>query len=107
MKDLVYVGIMGSIVALDRTTGSERWRTKLRGSQCVLFSLDGPGIYAIANGVAYCVDAATGAILWTNPLKGLGLGLATISVASAPQDQVQALAVIRARSAAAANSAAS
>jgi outer membrane protein assembly factor BamB len=106
MKDLVFVGIRGALVALDRTTGTERWRTRLKGQQPILFTLDGPGLYATANGEAFCLDAATGAVLWNNPLKGLGLGLATIALGAMPPEQVQALAAIRARQAQAAAGAA-
>jgi outer membrane protein assembly factor BamB len=30
--DLLFAGLRGQVVALDKTTGSERWRTKLKGA---------------------------------------------------------------------------
>ena len=77
-RDLVYVGIGGSVVALDRTTGSERWRTRLKRNQLVMLTTDGERLYASVLGQAYCLDPTTGTVLWNNPLKGLGLGIATM-----------------------------
>jgi len=82
--NLIFIGIKGTTLALDRATGQEVWRTKLIGSDFanVVF-LDGD-LYATTDGELFCLDAATGKLRWQNPLKGLGLGLVTIA---APQSQ--------------------
>ncbi len=68
-------GISGHVVAIDPTTGSELWRTKLKGSDIVTTVLQDGRIYAGTKGELFCVDPSSGAVLWRNNLKGLGLGL--------------------------------
>ena len=77
-RDFVYVGIGGHVVALDGSTGTERWRTKLKGSDFVSVVSDGSRLYAVARGELYCLDGTLGTILWQNRLKGMGMGLATV-----------------------------
>ncbi len=83
MRDTVFVGIGGYAAALDRATGSEVWRTKLRGSDFVNVAVDGRDVFASTRGRLYCLDATTGTIKWENELKGLGLGLVGIAGAGA------------------------
>ena len=73
-SNAVILGVGGHVVALDTTTGSELWRTKLKGSDFVTISIQDGRIYAGARGEVFCLDSA-GMILWHNNLKGLGLGL--------------------------------
>jgi outer membrane protein assembly factor BamB len=68
----LYIGLGGHVVAIDRDTGAELWRCKLRSSSFVTISVEGDAIYAGANGELFCVDAATGTIRWHNKLRGLG-----------------------------------
>jgi len=74
----IYLGIRGSVIALDRRTGVEYWRTPLKG-EFVNVALDGDSIYASARGEIFCLDAMTGRIRWHNPLKGMGWGMCTIA----------------------------
>jgi len=74
----VYVGIKGSVVALDRATGAQRWQAKLKGSGFVALHRDDRHLYATASGEIFCLDPATGTVVWHNPLKGMGLGLASM-----------------------------
>jgi outer membrane protein assembly factor BamB len=80
-SNLLYIGINGTAIALDRATGQEAWRTPLKGSDFVNVALVDGDLYATTRGELFCLDAATGSIRWKNPLTGLGLGL--ISIASA------------------------
>ena len=72
------VGLAGQVVAIDATTGAERWRTKLTRSNFVQVARDENRIYAASAGQLFCLDPSTGAILWRNSLKGLGYGIASL-----------------------------
>ena len=80
----VYVGIKGHVLALDGATGTERWRTKLKGSDFVHVVSDGTRLFAAVRGELFCLDGATGAVLWHNRLAGMGHGLASVLPGSAP-----------------------
>ena len=77
-REMVYIGIKGTIVALDSMTGDEVWRRQLTGSSFVTVGQDGASVYAAANGEVFCMDKVTGTPRWHNPLKGLGTGLVTL-----------------------------
>jgi outer membrane protein assembly factor BamB len=79
MRDMVVVGLCGYAVALDRATGSEVWRTSLKGADFVNVVLDGGDVFVGSKGRLYCLDASTGTIRWANELKGLGWGIVSIS----------------------------
>jgi outer membrane protein assembly factor BamB len=80
--DLIYVGIKGTALALDRATGEEVWRTELKGSDFVNLVLDGGDLLASARGEIFCLDPTSGEIRWNNPLRGLGWGLAAFAGSS-------------------------
>jgi len=77
--NLLFIGIGGKVLALDRATGREIWRTDLISSDFVNLTVDGGDLYAAAEGELYCLDPATGQIRWHNRLKGLGRGLIAIA----------------------------
>ena len=99
---LVYIGIKGTVVALDRETGMEVWRTPLAGMDFVNVAIVGADLFASARGEVYALEPGTGAIRWHNPLKGLGRGILTI----APGGQISASAEKKRRDAQAAGAAA-
>lgn len=80
--NLVYLGIKGTVVALDRATGAEIWRAELKGADFVNLVIDGENLYASARGEIFCLDALSGETRWHNPLKGLGYGLIAIATPS-------------------------
>jgi outer membrane protein assembly factor BamB len=81
----IFVGIAGRVVALDRATGTELWRSELKGRDFVnVVQLDGD-LYAATKGELFSLNPADGSIRWRNGLKGLGWGL--ISIASADSQQ--------------------
>jgi len=94
ISDLVFVGIKGSVVALNRETGVQVWATHLKGRGFVNAVLDAGRVLAISSGEIFCLDASTGEGMWHNPLKGFGLGLSTIATESAPQGNVTAAAAM-------------
>jgi outer membrane protein assembly factor BamB len=78
--ETLYVGIRGSVVALDRKTGAIVWQRQLKGWETPLLAWDGAHVYASVVGEVFCLDAQTGQLLWENPLKGLGTGICTLLV---------------------------
>jgi glucose dehydrogenase len=85
-KSLLLSGIKGHVIALDKATGSERWRTRLKGAQFVHLVTDGNVVFASTSGEVFALDAATGTVLWNNPLKTMGLGLVSLLVEGARGD---------------------
>ncbi|MFN0112409.1 MAG: PQQ-binding-like beta-propeller repeat protein [Blastocatellia bacterium] len=81
----IYLGIKGAVIAINRATGEELWRTTLKGSDFVNIVLDGNQIYATTRGEIFCLDTQTGEPRWHNELKGLGLGLISIATPSGSQ----------------------
>jgi outer membrane protein assembly factor BamB len=85
---LIFIGIAGCVIALDRGTGQEVWRTALKGGDFVnVVALD-DALYATTKGELFCIDPATGILRWQNQLKGLGRGLVTIATADGQQTVV-------------------
>ena len=106
-SDLVFIGIKGSVVALNRATGQQVWTTQLKGSDFVNVVLQDGAILASCYGEIFCLDPLTGKALWHNPLKGFGTGLATIATEQNPASgNAPVLAEKRRRDEAAAASAA-
>lgn len=100
----IFIGIRGTVLALETSSGTEVWRTKLSGSHFVNVAVDGEAIYASTNGELFCLSAASGTIRWKNQLKGLGMGLVTIGLpgqntAAAMNAQMQADAAAEAAAA--------
>ena len=81
-SDLIFIGIKGSIIALDRGTGQQVWATHLKGSDFVNVVLEDDRVLASCYGEIFCLEPATGNALWHNPLKGFGVGVATIATAA-------------------------
>jgi outer membrane protein assembly factor BamB len=83
-REAVYVGIRGTVLALDRSSGAEMWRADLKRGDFVNVVLDRDAVFAATKGELFCLDSATGKILWNNELKGLGRGLMTVVTAGSP-----------------------
>lgn len=78
-SSLLFIGVKGTVLAIDRATGQEVWRCTLKGGDFVNIVLEDGDLYASTHGELFCLDVSTGAIRWHNPLKGLGWGLITIA----------------------------
>lgn len=81
---LVYVGIKSQVVAFDRRTGVEVWRTALpakykSSASFVNVMRDAEGLFATCAGELFALDPRDGTLLWSDPLKGLGTGLVTMA----------------------------
>jgi len=101
--DLLLLATKNHAVALHKDTGEILWKTKLPGGfggEFVTLLADDQLVFAHARGFVSCLELATGKLLWTNELKGLGYGLASLAFpggASAPDAaSLQALAAQRA-----------
>ena len=87
---LIFVGLNGYALALDRDTGEIVWSNDQMKSGYVTLLLDGDRLIASTNGYIYCLDPATGDIRWHNPLKGYGMGAPT-ALASVRSDGMHLL----------------
>src|SRR5262245_59167815 len=74
---LIFVGLNGYAVALDRDTGEIAWSNNKMHSGYVTLLLDGDRLIVSTNGYIYALDPATGEILWHNPMSGYGGGTPT------------------------------
>jgi outer membrane protein assembly factor BamB len=79
MADTVFVGLKGTVVAIDRTSGETRWSTELKGSDFVNVSVVDGDLYAACRGRLYRLDPDSGTIQWRNDLPRLGWGVVTIA----------------------------
>ncbi len=86
MAKIIYLGVRGSVVAIDSATGQAVWSTSLKGAEFVNVVLDGNNLFATTRGEIFCLDPQGGGIRWHNPLKGYGLGLITIAGEGIPQN---------------------
>jgi hypothetical protein len=85
-RELLFVGIKNVVVALDQGDGTEAWRAQLKGGDFVTVLWDGENLFAANNGEVFRLDPASGAVVWTNPMKGLRKGV--VSLASRRADKV-------------------
>lgn len=74
VEDLIFVGLNGYAVALNRDTGELVWSNDQMKSGYVTLLLDFDRLIVSTNGYIYCLDPLTGNIQWHNPLKGYGAG---------------------------------
>lgn len=77
IEQLVFVGLNGYALALDRDSGEIVWSNDKMRSGYVTLLLDGDRLIVSTNGYMYCLDPLTGKIQWHNPLTGYGIGAPT------------------------------
>ena len=78
ISDLIFIGIKGSVIALDRATGEQVWATHLKGYDFVNVLVENGTLFATCYGEVFCLNPLTGEGLWHNRLKGLGTGLVRV-----------------------------
>jgi len=78
-SNILYLGIKGSVIALNAATGEVLWTVHLKSSEFVNVVLDGDNLYAATQGEIFCLDPQTGVGRWHNELKGFGWGLVSIA----------------------------
>jgi len=84
-RNLIYIGIHGSVLALDRATGQTVWQANLVGGDFVNVVQDNGELYAATKGEVFRLDPSNGEIRWQNKLPGLGRGLITFAGAETQQ----------------------
>ncbi|MFO0969613.1 MAG: PQQ-binding-like beta-propeller repeat protein [Gemmataceae bacterium] len=77
IERLVFVGLNGYALALDRDTGEIVWSNSEMRSGYVSLLLDGDRLIVSTNGYMYCLNPLSGRILWHNRLTGYGPGTPT------------------------------
>ena len=77
IDQLIFVGLNGYALALDRDTGEIVWYNSEMNSGYVTLLLDGDRLIVSTNGYIYCLNPLTGQIVWNNPLRGYGMGAPT------------------------------
>lgn len=77
VEQLIFVGLNGYALALDRDTGEIVWFNDKMKSGYVSLLLDGDRLIVSTNGYMFCLNPLTGKILWNNPLSGYGMGTPT------------------------------
>lgn len=78
-SNIIYLGIKGSVIAMNAATGEQLWTVHLKSSEFVNVVLDGDNLYAATQGEIFCLDPQTGVGRWHNQLKGFGWGLVSIA----------------------------
>jgi outer membrane protein assembly factor BamB len=91
IDQLVFVGLNGYALALNRDTGEIVWSNDKLESGHVSLLLDGDRLIVSTGGYIFCLDPLTGEVRWNNPLKGYGMAAPTALVSVRGQSsQVQA-----------------
>jgi outer membrane protein assembly factor BamB len=79
IDQLIFLGLRGYVVALDRETGEIVWSNDKLKSGYTTLLLDGDRLIASVNGYMYCLDPLSGDVLWQNPLRGYGVGVTDLA----------------------------
>jgi len=77
VEQLIFVGLNGYALALDRDSGEIVWSNSEMKSGYVTLLLDFDRLIVSTSGYIYCLDPLTGKTLWHNPLKGYGMAAPT------------------------------
>jgi outer membrane protein assembly factor BamB len=79
LEELVFVGFNSRVAALAKQTGKLvwSWRAPKTGYVTVLYE---SGVLLVAvNGYMFGLDPATGALRWSNEMKGFGFGVTSLA----------------------------
>jgi outer membrane protein assembly factor BamB len=87
LDQLVFVGLNGYALALDRHSGEIVWSNNKLESGPVTLLLDGDRLIVSTGGYIFCLDPLTGEVKWNNPLKGYGMAAPTALVSTRGQSQ--------------------
>jgi outer membrane protein assembly factor BamB len=89
IDQLIFIGLNGWVVAVDRDSGEVVWKCSELKSGYTTLLLDGDRLIASTNGYIFCLDPQTGRVVWSNPLRGYGMGVTSlISIRSRSMEEV-------------------
>jgi outer membrane protein assembly factor BamB len=80
IEQLIFVGLNGYALALNRDTGEIVWSNNELKSGPVTLVLDGDRLIVSTGGYMFCLNPLTGEVLWNNPLSGYGVTAPTAIV---------------------------
>lgn len=80
----LFLGVGNHVVCIEKNTGKEIWRTKVKSSTIINIHYENDHVFAYAGGHLFCLKSANGKEVWCNTLKGLGYG--TCIIASGQQN---------------------
>jgi len=106
IDQLIFVGLNGYAVALDRDTGEIVWSNDELKSGYVTLLLDGDRLIVSTNGYIFCLDPLTGQVIWNNRMSGYGAGAPTSLISVRGQSSQVVVEQVATRIAAAHNAAA-
>lgn len=95
---VIVLAVKRTVIAFNKADGTRLWSTKLvsgLGDDFVTVLADTTRVYAHTRGEMFCLDLATGAILWQDSLSGLGYGIASIALPGSSAPQAAVIAQIR------------
>lgn len=108
--DLMFAASGRNVVALDRYTGRPAWRIKLPrffGGSIVTIMAAGNEVFVGRGGYVYCLDRASGGVLWERGISTSGGGLVMMATdGNGATDAASVAAAMAAQAAAAAGAAA-
>ena len=95
-SDIVYVGVKGSVAAIDKKTGANVWQTEIKSrafaaNRFVTLLVEAGFVYAHTYGELFCLNALTGEILWRNKLEGLSYDIASLATEGSSSPSIAAL----------------
>lgn len=86
--DRLYVGMSGVVLALDKNTGEEVWRTEISKGAFLNVVLLGKEVLVGATKGLICLDAQTGEVRWRNELRKLVAMLDIVTLGPASVGQI-------------------
>jgi outer membrane protein assembly factor BamB len=101
--DLVIIASNCRIIALQKKTGALAWEAVLNssffkmGETFVTVAFDDTGVYAHTINETFCLNLATGQVIWQQKLPSLGRGVASIALSTTSGADASAFAQIAAR----------
>ena len=86
---LLFVALNGRVAALDAESGAIAWSwmapSKFGSTRyCSLLLLPNPARLVVSvSGYIYCLEPASGQLLWSNEMTGFGIGVTSLAAAGA------------------------
>ena len=75
----LFLGISNHVVCLNKKTGDQIWKTKLKSSSITNVYYENGCVFAYSGGHLFSLNAIDGSVNWENPLKGFGYSTCIIA----------------------------